>query len=63
MPDNTLPPVDNNTDLKKTVATIERMTKQAFQADHKFLAYLLEMAHIEAKDLLQKEKQPSSDLS
>lgn len=40
--------------LRELVKAIELVTKKATQENHKFLAYLLEMAHMEARTLLSK---------
>lgn len=42
--------------LRQLVRAIELATKKATQENHKFLAYLLEMAHMEAETLLSKAK-------
>ncbi len=42
--------------LCELVNSIDLITKQAYQDNHKFLAYLLEMAHLEAQALLRKEQ-------
>ncbi len=43
-------------ELRKLVHSIELVTKQAYKDDHQFLAYLLEMAQMEAQTLLGKEQ-------
>ena len=43
--------------LRELARAIELVTKKATQENHRFLAYLLEMAHMEAKTLLLKAEQ------
>ena len=43
-------------DLRNLAKAIKLATKRAVNADHKFLAYLLEMAYLEANALLEKKR-------
>ncbi len=49
--------------LRELAKAIELASKSATQENHKFLAYLLEMAHIEAKALLDKAEQERPESS
>ncbi len=43
-------------DLRDLAKAIKHATERAVNGDHKFLAYLLEMAYLEANALLEKKR-------
>ena len=49
--------------LRELAKAIEVVTKKATQDNHRFLAYLLEMAHIEASSLLSKAERDRTERS